>query len=199
MVQIPVASSEAVDPETVQMAGVAEVKLTGSPELAVAVNPKVELAAWAGIAGKLMVCGVLPVPMPLNRMLCCAACPGTAALSALSVNSSVPLKLPAAGGVKLMGNRQDWPAASVPAAGEPALTSGHEDAAPLFRVKFAAMLGLFPLAGTGKFRAALPAFSTVTVCGLSLLVKPGAVGAKLRLGGSAKSSFNTRLLAVSAI
>ncbi len=43
MVQVPTASSEAVDPETVQMAGLFEVKLTGSPELAVAVNASVEL------------------------------------------------------------------------------------------------------------------------------------------------------------
>jgi len=38
MVQVPKASSEAVEAETVQMPGVIEVKLTGSPELAVAVN-----------------------------------------------------------------------------------------------------------------------------------------------------------------
>jgi hypothetical protein len=61
------------------------------------------------------------------------------------------------------------------------------------------MLGFSPLPGTGKFSAALPAFSTVTVCGLSLLVEPITVGAKLRIGGSAKSSFNTRLLPPSAM
>ncbi len=44
MVQVPAASSEAVAPETVHMAEVVEVKLTGSPELAVAVSAKVELA-----------------------------------------------------------------------------------------------------------------------------------------------------------
>ncbi len=55
------------------------------------------------------------------------------------------------------------------------------------------MLGLFPLPGIGKFSAALPTFSIVTVCGLSLLVEPGAVNAKLRLGGSTRSSFNIRL------
>jgi hypothetical protein len=130
----------------------------------------------------------------------CAAYPGAAALSVLSVNTNVPLKVPAAWGVKLMGNRQDCPAASVAAAEEPALTSGHEDAAPLpFRVKFAEMLGLFPLLGIGKFSVALPTFSRVTICGLSLLADPGAVAPKLRLGGSAKSSFNIRLLPESAI
>ncbi len=135
---------------------------------------------------------MLPVPMPLNRMFC-AAYPGAAALSALSVSASAPLMLPVVSGVKLMDNRQDWPTASVPAAGEPAPTKGHEDDAPLFNAKFAAMLGFSPLPGTGKFSTALPTSSTVTVCGLSLLVEPITVGAKLRFGGSAKSSFNTRL------
>jgi hypothetical protein len=45
MVQIPAATSEAVEAEIVQMAGVVEVRLTGSPELAIAVNASVELAA----------------------------------------------------------------------------------------------------------------------------------------------------------
>jgi hypothetical protein len=198
MVQIPAATSEAVEAEIVQMAGVVEVRLTGNPELAVAVNTKAEFTAWAGIAPKVMVCGVLPVPMPLRSILC-AAYPGEAALSALSVNATVPLKAPAAWGAKLMANRQDWPAASVPAVVEPALTSGHEDAPLLFRVKFAEMLGLFPLLGIGKLSAVLPTFSTVTVCGLSLLVEPGAVNAKLRLGGSARSSFNALLLPESAM
>jgi hypothetical protein len=193
MVQVPAASSEAVDPETVQMVSVVELRLTGRPELAVAVNATVVLAVWAGINTKVMVCWVLPVPMPLNRMLC-VAYPGAAVLSALSVNTAAPLKAPAVAGVKLMGNKQDWPDASVPAVEEPALNSGQMDAPLLFSVKFAAILGLLPALGIGKFSAALPTFSTVTVCGLSLLVKPGAVGAKLKLGVSAKSSFNTRLL-----
>ncbi len=66
MVHVPVATSEAVDPETVQMAGVVEVKLTDRPELAVAVKERIELRLWAGIGPKLMVCWVLPVPVPLN-------------------------------------------------------------------------------------------------------------------------------------
>ncbi len=145
-----------------------------------------------------MVCCILPAPMPISRMLC-AAYPGAAALSALSVNVNVPLKAPVAWGVKLIGNRQDWPATSVPAVEEPSLSCGQADAPLVFKLKFAEMLGSFPLLGTGKLSAALPAFSTVTVCGLSLLVEPGAVTAKLRLGGSAKSSFNTRLLPESAM
>ncbi len=57
MVQVPTASSEAVDPETVQMAGVVEVKLTGSPELAVALSTTATEAfhIWAGIAPKVIV------------------------------------------------------------------------------------------------------------------------------------------------
>ncbi len=54
--QVPRASNEAVDPETVQMAGVLEVKLTGSPELAVAVNARFELAIWVGIEAKVTIC-----------------------------------------------------------------------------------------------------------------------------------------------
>jgi hypothetical protein len=106
MVHIPAVKSEAVEAETVQMAGVIEVKMTGSPELAVAINCSVEFAAWTGIAANVIVCGVLPVPMPLNRMFC-AVYPGAAALSALSVNASAPPMLPVVAGVKLMDNRQD--------------------------------------------------------------------------------------------
>jgi hypothetical protein len=57
MVQVPAANSEAVDPETVQMVGVVELKLTGSPELAVAVSvtPIDVLIGWVGIAAKVIV------------------------------------------------------------------------------------------------------------------------------------------------
>jgi hypothetical protein len=44
MVHVPGTSGVAVEAETVQMAGVVEVKLTGSPEVAVAVNRRVEPA-----------------------------------------------------------------------------------------------------------------------------------------------------------
>ena len=88
---------------------------------------------------------------------------------------------------------------SVPAVEEPELTSGHEEAPLVFRVKFGEMLGLSPLLGIGKFRVALPMFSTVIVCGLLRLTDPGAVAAKLTFGESAKSSFNTLLLPASTI
>jgi len=42
MVQDPPPTSVATAPDTVQIAGVDEAKLTGSPELAVAVKPRVE-------------------------------------------------------------------------------------------------------------------------------------------------------------
>ena len=96
-----------------------------------------------------------PVPVPLNRMLC-AVYAGAVALRALSVNATMPLNMPAAVGAKLMGNRQDCPAASLPTVEEPALTSWHEDVPLLFKAKFVEMLGLFPIFGTGKFSAALP-------------------------------------------
>ena len=111
----------------------------------------------------------------------------------LSVSTSKPLRAPAAVGVKLIGNRHDAPAASVPAVEEPLLRSGQAEVPLLFKMKFAAMLGLLPAEGTEKLNAALPKFSTVTVCGLSVLVEPTAALAKLRLGASARSSFNTRI------
>jgi hypothetical protein len=57
MVQVPSAKSVAVEFVTVQMVEVVEAKLTGRPELAVAVNavPTDVLTAWAGIAPKVIV------------------------------------------------------------------------------------------------------------------------------------------------
>jgi hypothetical protein len=57
MVHVPAAKSVAVEPVTVQMAGVVEVKLTSKPELAVAdkVTPADVLTIWALIAPKLIV------------------------------------------------------------------------------------------------------------------------------------------------
>jgi hypothetical protein len=98
-----------------------------------------------------------------------------------------------------MGNWQDEPAASVPYIQELPVTRGHAEAPLLFQVKFAPILGLLPVAGIGKFNAALPTFSRVIVCGLSVLVEPTAVLAKVRVGGSAKSSFNTWKPFVSAM
>jgi hypothetical protein len=55
-------------------------------------------------------------------------------------------------------------------------------------VKLVERLAFVPVLGTGKVIAALPAFSTVTVCGLSELVEPTGVVEKVKLGGSAMSS-----------
>ena len=108
----------------------------------------------------------------------------------MSVRFSEPLRLPSADGVKLIGKLQEAAAASVTGDVELALTSGQVPAVLLSNEKFAATLGLFPVAGTGKLRTAFPTFSTVRVFGLSELVVPIPVLAKLRLGGSAKSSFH---------
>ena len=114
------------------------------------------------------------------------------------MSTTEPLRVPAVVGTKLMGNRQEAPAASDPAVEELALTSGHAVAPLLARVKFAAMFGLFPVEGMGKFSIALPIFLTVTVRGLSLLAEPTCVEAKVRDGGSAKSNSFTALLPESA-
>ncbi len=98
-------------------------------------------------------------------------------------------------GVKLIRLVQEAPAASV-AALELDESCGQVELLAI--VNPAARLGFRPVAGTGNVSAALPIFVSVTVCGLSLLVEPTAVAAKLRLGASAKSSFATALLPVSA-
>jgi hypothetical protein len=48
------------------MAGVVAVRLTRSPELAVAVTVRYEFTVWVGIGPKVM---TWPEPAPLNRML----------------------------------------------------------------------------------------------------------------------------------
>ena len=56
MVHIPVAINVAVDPETVQTAGVLEANSTGRPELAVAVSVSGEApSVWLEIALKVMI------------------------------------------------------------------------------------------------------------------------------------------------
>jgi hypothetical protein len=53
---VPADSAVTVLPETVQTAGAPEVKLTASPELAVADNPAVAPTVCPGTAVKLIVC-----------------------------------------------------------------------------------------------------------------------------------------------
>ena len=102
IVHDPASRSDAVVAETVQILGVAEKKLTGSPELAVAAKVRLERAICDAKTPKLMVCGVPPVPIPLRRMFCVAD-----ALSALSVNIREPLSGPVLVGTKLIGRRHD--------------------------------------------------------------------------------------------
>jgi hypothetical protein len=48
-------------------------------------------------------------------------------------------------------------------------------------------LGLVPVAGSEMIKGELPSLLTVTVCGLSLLVEPTTVLAKVSVGVSVKS------------
>jgi hypothetical protein len=57
MMQFPAATIEAVLPETVQIAGVVDEKLTARPELAVADRFTVAPMFCAAMAAKVMVCG----------------------------------------------------------------------------------------------------------------------------------------------
>ena len=87
---------------------------------------------------------VLPIPVPPKVMLC-VVLPGAVAFRLLSVRTSEPVRVPAVVGSKLIDNWQEAPAANVPAVGEFVPTSGQAVAPLLSRVKFAAMLGLFPV------------------------------------------------------
>jgi hypothetical protein len=98
----------------------------------------------------------------------------------LSVTTNDPLIVPAAVGAKLIGRVQDAPAASVPTDEDVLPINGQAVPPVLFNVKFDAILGLFPLVGIGSVSAVFPLFHRVTVWGLSLLVEPIAVDAKLK-------------------
>ena len=112
----------------------------------------------------------------------------------LSVSTSEPLMLPEAVGAKLMGRVQDVPRASVPWELAELDINGQAVDPTLFNVKLTAIAGLFPLDGIGRVSAALPRLNTVTVFGLSLLVEPTAVDAKLNEGGLDAFIFNTWLV-----
>jgi hypothetical protein len=120
---------------------------------------------------------VPPVLVPLSEIVWVAFVP----FKLLFVSTSDPVMLPEDVGAKLIDSVQDAPAAKVPA--DPAVLpiNGQADPPELFKVKFVEMLGLFPLDGIENVSAALPLFARVTVCGLSLLVEPTAVVAKLKL------------------
>jgi hypothetical protein len=56
MVQVPAETNVTDPPLMVQMSGVFESKLTGSPELAVAVSATVAPTVWLGMALNVIVC-----------------------------------------------------------------------------------------------------------------------------------------------
>jgi uncharacterized RDD family membrane protein YckC len=100
--------------------------------------------------------------------------------------------LPPDVGTKLIGKAHEVSAARVPTDEDVLLVNGHAVPPVLFKVKFAEMLGSFPLDGIGNVSAAFPMFHAVTVCGLSLLVEPTAVDAKfIRYHDSETSTFHT--------
>jgi hypothetical protein len=121
-----------------------------------------------------IVCDV-EVAVPPSKIVCVTLDP----FMLLSVTTSDPLIVPAAVGAKLIGSVQDAPTASVPADEAVLPINGQAVPPVLFRVKFAAILGLFPLVGIGSVSAIFPLFHSDTVCGLSLLVELTAVDAKL--------------------
>src|SRR5208282_4320469 len=98
-----------------------------------------------------------------------------------------------------MGSRHDAPARSVPGDEAPAPMTWQAEVTLLFSENPAGTVGLVPTLNAGKLSGLLPTFSTTTVRGLSLLAVPGAVSEKFKAGGSAKSSFSTRLSNVSAM
>jgi hypothetical protein len=176
-VQVPALTSVAVVPETVQTAGVCEAKLTGKPELADALRLSGVPSTWVGIGLNVMVW--LFRPEPLRVMVWVAGLP----FNELSVSVAEPVIGPVEVGVKLRLRLQFSPevreelllqSAGVP---EPAICAKLEPT-------------VSPLSETGP----LPIFSTVTDCGLSLLVLPTGVAAKLRAGGCDRSTSATRLL-----
>ena len=119
-----------------------------------------------------------PVPVPLSLMICVE--PG--AFNVLSVTVSVPLTTPLTVGVKLTINVHLAPTARVRLWEEPGGTGQVELG---LKVKPAVIGAVLP--GALKVNGELPLFTIVTVCGLSALVLPTAVEAKLSVGASATS------------
>ena len=57
-VQVPVAISVTLGPDTVHFVGVRGVRVTARPELAETVGAKVVPSIWLEMAGKVIVCGI---------------------------------------------------------------------------------------------------------------------------------------------
>src|SRR5579863_6960001 len=111
------------------------------------------------------------VPVPCRETLCVAEVELAAALRTLSVNVAALTMLPAVSGVKLMLRLQLAPGPS-----EKLLVQSAGLPEPVTCTKFAPMLS----PGGTAFNNWLPMFCTVTDCGLSALVLPTFVAAKLR-------------------
>jgi len=93
--QLPAARNVAVVPDTVQMVGVVDAKLTARPELAVAESVRGVPTVCAGIVGKVMVWEPI-VAVPFRAIVWLVV----DALSELSVKTSVPVMEPITAGVK---------------------------------------------------------------------------------------------------
>jgi len=150
------------------------------PPLTATVTVKACAVLMLGKDGVTVIVGVVltvpPVLVPLNEIVWVAL--GTFRL--LSVSTSDPLMLPVDVGAKLIGRVHDVPAARDPVNEAVLPINGHAVPPALFKVKFVETLGLLPLDGIGKVSAAFPLFHSVTVCGLSPLVDPTVVVAKLK-------------------
>ena len=171
---MPEVSRLAWVPVTVQTEGVVEAKLTGRPELAVADRFNVVPAVCDGIAAKVIVCEMRVMPVPLKAMTWVAGLP----LSALSVSVAVALS-----DVGVCGVKEKLRLHSAPGAREkpPVQSAGVPEPATRLKSVVSESTGLFPM------RVALPKFCSCKDCGLSLLVVPTTVGAKLSDGGAERT------------
>jgi hypothetical protein len=135
------------------------------------------------------------VPVPFRLMVWTD--PPT--FNALSVSLTVPLILPVVAGVKLIGSVHVVAAGRVAMLSEVEVNSGHAIPPVLFMLKLAEILGFVPVAGIGNVNAAFPIFENRTVFGLSLLVEPTLVEAKVKLGPVPSAIFSTLPVPESAI
>jgi len=169
--------------------------LVSMVEIAVAVDPTAVFGKGIVVTESEAPGADKGVPVPPSVIVCVEA----ATFRLLSVSTSEPVRLPVVAGVKLMGRMQVVFAASDPA-DEEVVTRGQAVLPVLVRLKLVPeRFGSLPVPGMGSVSAAVPMFSSVTVCGLSLLVLPTTVDAKLRVGAVARFSFTTSLLVASAI
>ncbi len=181
MVHAPPFTRVAVAPETVQTLEVRDVKLTGSPEEAVALSVRVVPMVCGEAIGLNAMVWLFNWPTPLNVMVWVAGWP----FSALSVSVTVPVSEPPTVGVKLTLTLQLWPGVSEKLAVQ---SAGVPDPGTC------AKLELTVRPGAEAESEALPMFSTVNDRGLSALVLPTGVAANVKVGGGERCSSTTSLL-----